>query len=223
MDRRGALARSVARERRRRSWPAVTPTGSGRQQLYGKRSASLARRTVWSESCTRSSRSRASGASRSRARRRRSLPARRSSRTGWRRGRRRRAGRSLPRAGAGSRLQWCHGAPGMVATAAPYLDEELLLAGAELTWRAGRAPGGEGRGSLPRHFRERLRALEDVRAHRRRALAGAGAQLRRPRARAGRGSARPATRCSPAVSASPSSQRRASTPIARFPVLDGWD
>ena len=35
------------------------------------------------------------------------------------------------------RLQWCHGAPGMVATAAPYLDEELLLAGAELTWQAG--------------------------------------------------------------------------------------
>ena len=38
---------------------------------------------------------------------------------------------------SGIRLQWCHGAPGMVATAAPYLDEELLLAGAELTWRAG--------------------------------------------------------------------------------------
>jgi hypothetical protein len=35
------------------------------------------------------------------------------------------------------RLQWCHGAPGIVATAARYLDEELLLAGAELTWRAG--------------------------------------------------------------------------------------
>jgi hypothetical protein len=35
------------------------------------------------------------------------------------------------------RLQWCQGAPGIVATAAPYLDEELLLAGAELTWRAG--------------------------------------------------------------------------------------
>ena len=35
------------------------------------------------------------------------------------------------------RLQWCHGAPGIVATAAPYLDEELLLAGAELIWRAG--------------------------------------------------------------------------------------
>lgn len=35
------------------------------------------------------------------------------------------------------RVQWCHGAAGIVATAAPYLDEELLLAGAELTWQAG--------------------------------------------------------------------------------------
>jgi lantibiotic modifying enzyme len=42
-----------------------------------------------------------------------------------------------PASGSGIRLQWCHGAPGIVATAAPYLDEELLLAGAELTWRAG--------------------------------------------------------------------------------------
>ena len=42
-----------------------------------------------------------------------------------------------PASGSGIRLQWCHGAPGMVATAARYLDQELLLAGAELTWRAG--------------------------------------------------------------------------------------
>jgi hypothetical protein len=42
-----------------------------------------------------------------------------------------------PASGSGIRLQWCHGAPGMVATAAPYLDEELLFAGAELTWQAG--------------------------------------------------------------------------------------
>ena len=35
------------------------------------------------------------------------------------------------------RVQWCAGAPGIVASAAAYLDEELLLAGAELTWRAG--------------------------------------------------------------------------------------
>jgi hypothetical protein len=38
---------------------------------------------------------------------------------------------------SGIRLQWCHGAPGMVATAADYLEEELLLGGAELTWSAG--------------------------------------------------------------------------------------
>jgi hypothetical protein len=40
------------------------------------------------------------------------------------------------------RLQWCSGAPGIVTTAASYLDEELLLAAAELTWRAG-PPGME--------------------------------------------------------------------------------
>jgi hypothetical protein len=35
------------------------------------------------------------------------------------------------------RLQWCAGAPGMVIAAAEYLDDDLLLAGAELVWRAG--------------------------------------------------------------------------------------
>ena len=40
------------------------------------------------------------------------------------------------------RLQWCAGAPGIVSAAAPYLDEQLLLAGAEVTWRAG-PPGME--------------------------------------------------------------------------------
>jgi hypothetical protein len=35
------------------------------------------------------------------------------------------------------RTQWCHGAPGIVATLAPMLDEELAIAGGELTWRAG--------------------------------------------------------------------------------------
>ncbi len=35
------------------------------------------------------------------------------------------------------RTQWCHGAPGMVATLAHVLDEELAVAGGELTWRAG--------------------------------------------------------------------------------------
>ena len=35
------------------------------------------------------------------------------------------------------RTQWCHGAPGMVASLAGFLDEELALAGGELTWQAG--------------------------------------------------------------------------------------
>ncbi len=47
------------------------------------------------------------------------------------------AGGSLVPKDGQIRLQWCHGAPGIVGTAAPYLDEELLLAGAELIWRAG--------------------------------------------------------------------------------------
>jgi hypothetical protein len=35
------------------------------------------------------------------------------------------------------RVQWCHGAPGMVATLGDLLDLELAIAGGELTWRAG--------------------------------------------------------------------------------------
>ena len=84
------------------------------------------------------------------------------------------------------RLQWCHGAPGIVTTAAPYLDEELLLAGAELTWTAGRAPGAEGRRDLPRDGGQRLRAPRSVRAHRRRAVARTRAPFRRARPRPGR-------------------------------------
>jgi hypothetical protein len=40
------------------------------------------------------------------------------------------------------RLQWCSGGAGIVVSAASYLDEELLLAGAELVWWAG-PPGPE--------------------------------------------------------------------------------
>jgi Lanthionine synthetase C-like protein len=45
-------------------------------------------------------------------------------------------GKLVPKDGQ-IRLQWCHGAPGIVSTAAAYLDKELLLAGGELTWCAG--------------------------------------------------------------------------------------
>jgi lantibiotic modifying enzyme len=47
------------------------------------------------------------------------------------------AGRDLVGADGEIRLQWCAGAPGVVVSAAGYLDDELLLAGAELIWRAG--------------------------------------------------------------------------------------
>ena len=44
------------------------------------------------------------------------------------------------------RLQWCHGAPGIITTASDYLDEELLLGGAELIWEAG-PPNAEEKGA----------------------------------------------------------------------------
>jgi hypothetical protein len=42
------------------------------------------------------------------------------------------------------RTQWCHGAPGMVATLAHLLDEGVAVAGGELTWRAGPLRKGAG-------------------------------------------------------------------------------
>jgi hypothetical protein len=42
------------------------------------------------------------------------------------------------------RVQWCHGAPGMVATLGDLLELELALAGGELTWRAGPLAKGPG-------------------------------------------------------------------------------
>ena len=35
------------------------------------------------------------------------------------------------------RVQWCHGAPGIVATLTPYVEEELVVSAGELTWQAG--------------------------------------------------------------------------------------
>ena len=43
-------------------------------------------------------------------------------------------------------LQWCTGAPGILAGAWEYLDEELLLAGAELIWQAGAHGDEKGHG-----------------------------------------------------------------------------
>jgi hypothetical protein len=42
------------------------------------------------------------------------------------------------------RVQWCHGAPGIVAAIGDLMPEELALAGGELTWRAGPIARGPG-------------------------------------------------------------------------------
>jgi hypothetical protein len=42
------------------------------------------------------------------------------------------------------RVQWCHGAPGMVTTLGDLLDLELAVAGGELAWRAGPLAKGPG-------------------------------------------------------------------------------
>jgi hypothetical protein len=54
-------------------------------------------------------------------------------------------GRRLDENGDGLiRMQWCHGAPGIVATLAPHLDDDLALGGGELTWHAGPLRKGAG-------------------------------------------------------------------------------
>jgi hypothetical protein len=55
-----------------------------------------------------------------------------------------RAGRDLVGPDGEIRLQWCAGSPGIVIAAVDYLDEDLVVAGAELAWRAG--PHGDEKG-----------------------------------------------------------------------------
>jgi lantibiotic modifying enzyme len=43
-------------------------------------------------------------------------------------------------------LQWCTGAPGVIAGAWDFLDKDLVLAGAELIWRAGAHRDEKGHG-----------------------------------------------------------------------------
>jgi lantibiotic modifying enzyme len=93
------------------------------------------------------------------------------------------------------RVQWCHGAPGIVVSAADYLDEELLLAGAELTWHAG--PHGDDRGPSICHgtagngyafLKTFARTGDEIWLERARRFAvHALAQMRRQRSERGRG------------------------------------
>jgi hypothetical protein len=125
------------------------------------------------------------------------------------------------------RLQWCHGAPGIVGTAAPYLDEEFLLAGAELTWRAG--AHGEEKGAGICHGTAGngyalLKAFERTGDERwleraRRFAVHALRQVARTRAGTGRGRYSLFTG-DPGVALFVASCLDAD---ARFPVLDAWD
>ena len=136
-DRRRALARGVADGRRR---ALVAPRRGGpldaappRRGVQGARDA----RTGWSGTCRRSGRcsTRNAGSSSSERRTRcsRGLPFVEDGLANWAYIER----PELPSAAGEIRLQWCAGAPGIVVAAADYLDEELLLAGAELVWKAG--------------------------------------------------------------------------------------
>jgi hypothetical protein len=42
------------------------------------------------------------------------------------------------------RVQWCHGAPGIITTLADLMPRDLAIAGGELTWRAGPLRKGAG-------------------------------------------------------------------------------
>jgi hypothetical protein len=91
------------------------------------------------------------------------------------------------------RVQWCHGAPGIVASLGALMPEELARAGAELTWRAGPLAKGPGlcHGTAGNGYALlRLYALsgDDLWLERARAFAmHALAQVERERAAHGRG------------------------------------
>jgi len=137
------------------------------------------------------------------------------------------AGRDLVAEDGEIRVQWCAGAPGIVGSAATYLDEELLLAGAELAWCAG--PPGLEKGPCICHGTAGngyafLKAFERTGDERwleraRRFAVHALGQVKRGRARRGRGRyslwtgdlgvAHYATDCI--------------EPRSAYPVLETWD
>jgi hypothetical protein len=125
------------------------------------------------------------------------------------------------------RVQWCHGAAGIVTTAADYLGEELLLAGAELVWRAGahgpeKGPGlchgtaGNGYALLTAF--ERTGDEEWLERARGFAVHALG-QVERVRAEAGQGRYSLLTG-DPGVALFAAACLDADP---RFPLLDGWD
>jgi Lanthionine synthetase C-like protein len=125
------------------------------------------------------------------------------------------------------RVQWCHGAPGIVTTAGQYLEEGLVLAGAELAWRAGphgpeKGPGichgtaGNGYALLKAFVRTGDERWLD---RARRFAVHALGQVERMRAEQGRGRYSLFTG-DVGVALFAASCLDAD---ARYPILDGWD
>jgi hypothetical protein len=137
------------------------------------------------------------------------------------------AGEALESGDGTIRLQWCHGAPGIVAAAAPYLDEDLLLAGAELTWQAGAHGAEKGAGichGTAGNGWALLKTFERTGDERwldraRRFAVHALTQAERLRDEAGRGRYSLFTG-DPGVALFAAACLEAD---ARFPVLDAWD
>ena len=117
--------------------------------------------------------------------------------------------------------QWCHGAPGIVATLAHFLDEELALGGrrVDVACRA----AAKGCKPLPRHSGERIRVPGAARPHGRRTVAHASARVRdarcsqveHNRSEYGRGRYTLGT----AIPAQPSTSPTASTVEGSYPSL----
>ena len=146
---------------------ARDPDGLWTQELYGQTRASSVRRTG-----SRGVRSRSTIRPASRRRCAATLSRRTASSTGPAL-----AGQPLDAAGDGRiRTQWCHGAPGIVATLAPFPRRGPRGRGrrVDVACRA----AAQGRKPLPRDGRERLRLPGAGRANRRRTLARAGARVR---------------------------------------------
>jgi hypothetical protein len=129
-----------------------------------------------------------------------------------------------------TRTQWCHGAPGIVASLAslaPRDDEltDLLVAGGEPTWA--RRPLRKGAGLCHGTAGKRLRVPQAPRAHGRRALAAARARIRDAR-ESNRSGTRPRctaagdTRSGPGIPGTALYLASCLEPDPAFPTLDVW-
>jgi hypothetical protein len=117
------------------------------------------------------------------------------------------------------RVQWCHGAPGIVATLGDLMPIETALAGGDLIWRAGPLRKGPGlcHGTAGNGFAFlKLFALTDDERwleRARRFAMHAIEQVQHRRAQFGR----VVTPCGPAMSALPCTSAHASAPTRRSP------